>query len=105
MLFSVNDDFIAATCLGLNDADTLEFLSAGYDAMIDEVAAAVERTTGSTHEVQFDGEDIFVELDADEAKEEYGAPGVTMRPAFRQAFAQSTTRAGVAFSRLVNADA
>jgi len=105
MLFSFNDEFIAAMCGGLNDADTLELVGDGIDAMIEEVELAMERTVGHKVDLYYDGEDIVAALDQEEADREFGTQNVMMDPAYRQGFAQSANKAGQVFTKELSRDA
>jgi len=101
-LVSFNDEFIAAMCGGLNDGDTLDLFLSGFDEIIDQISSTLERTVGHPVDVRFDGDSVYVDLDDEEAAREFGGPGMTMQPVYRQGFAQSVALARVKWNKKVN---
>ena len=102
MLFSFNDEFIAAIAGGMSDEDTLGLVQGGIDAMISEVETAMERSVGDHVEVTQEADMLVVSLDGRQNAEEFGAPGVMFKGNFRQGFFQSMQSASKAFSTAVN---
>jgi hypothetical protein len=102
MLFSFNDDFIAELCGGLSDEDTTGLFSDGIEAMMAETEEALERTTGHSVKLRLEDGQLVAPMTPEEAEQEFGAPGVMMKPAFRQAFIQASNSARLAFDKVVN---
>lgn len=104
MLFSFNDEFIAAMCGGLNDDDTLELFMSGYQAVASSLATGVRLTTGEDHEAELDlgAEMVMFELTEEEALAEFGDGETMMKPSFRQGVTSASQVAALAFSKVVN---
>jgi accessory colonization factor AcfC len=102
VLFSFNDEFIAAVCGGLSDEDTVGLFGDGIEAMIETVEEALERTVGYHVPVHIGDQELYVDLDEAEAELEFGTDTVSMQPKFRQAFAQASQRAGKAFEQAID---
>lgn len=102
MLFSFNDEFIAAIAGGMSDDDTVGLIAGGVDAMIDEIEEAMERNVGKPVDVRLEDDMLVVDLDERDNAEEFGAPGVMMKGSHRISFFQSRTDARLAFEKAVN---
>lgn len=96
-MFEFNDAYIGIVAGGQSDEDTLSLLQTGFE----EMASELQSRLPEGHELEWDEDGPYVELDEDEMRSEYGIDQAA-NPVVTQAFIQSRREAAQAFSEVVS---
>lgn len=102
MLFTFNDEFIAAVAGGLTDDDVRSLFQEALDAGASEIVDSVARTVKDPSQPYWDDEGLVFDLSASQAGAEFGTDERPTAPAFRQGVVQAAGLAKRAMEKVLN---